>query len=269
MIHLLPIIVASGFRPIVATGGSVTDITVSGTPWRVHTFTSSGTFSVTDSGSDGNGVEYLIVAGGGGGGGYLSFAFISEGGAGGAGGYLTNIGNNRVSVFNQNYPITIGLGGSPGVSGFVEATKGTNGGNSFAFDLTAIGGGGGGATDNSPTRNGSSGGSGGGGSSQRGLGGAGTSGQGHAGASGSFNNSGGGGGAGGPATIVSNVQIQGPGIANSITGSAITYAEGGFNSIPTANTGSGGKRGTATNGSGLPSAGASGIVVIRYPLQRA
>jgi hypothetical protein len=49
---------------IIATGGSVTTYTDAGTTYKVHTFTSSGDFEVTSSGS----AEYLIVAGGGGGG---------------------------------------------------------------------------------------------------------------------------------------------------------------------------------------------------------
>jgi hypothetical protein len=49
--------------PISATGGTVT---TAGDGKTIHTFTASGTFTVTS----GNGnVEYLVVAGGGGGGG--------------------------------------------------------------------------------------------------------------------------------------------------------------------------------------------------------
>ena len=44
-----------------ATGGNTTN-DIAG--WRVHTFTNSGTFTVTSSGA----VEYLIIGGGGGGG---------------------------------------------------------------------------------------------------------------------------------------------------------------------------------------------------------
>jgi len=66
---------------VTATGGT---IATSGN-FKIHTFTSSGTFSVSDAG-DANGsntVEYLIVAGGGSG-------AASYGGGGGAGGFRIN-----------------------------------------------------------------------------------------------------------------------------------------------------------------------------------
>ena len=64
-----------------ATGGS---IATSG-DFKIHTFTSSGTFEVTTEYSDPSAypVEVLVVAGGGGGG-----DGTGNGGAGGAGGYL-------------------------------------------------------------------------------------------------------------------------------------------------------------------------------------
>ena len=61
---------------VAATGGNTTD-DVGG--YRIHTFTSSGTLSV----SAGGYIEVLVVAGGGGGGGYY------YGGGGGAGGFVT------------------------------------------------------------------------------------------------------------------------------------------------------------------------------------
>jgi len=65
---------APGF--IEATGGTITTID---TDYKVHTFTSSGTFEITS--GLGN-VEHLVIAGGGGGG--------AGGAAGaGAGGYVT------------------------------------------------------------------------------------------------------------------------------------------------------------------------------------
>ena len=77
----------ANWRPIseaypVATGGTVTDTVIGGIPYRVHSFTTTGssTFTVTRTGE----VEYLILAGGGGGGGVIA-------GGGGAGGLLTGI----------------------------------------------------------------------------------------------------------------------------------------------------------------------------------
>jgi hypothetical protein len=76
---------------IVATGGTETTIDIGGTNYKIHTFTSNGSFDVTSIGSTGN-IEYLVVAGGGGGGGH-------RGGGGGAG-------------FNSTINITGGYGGS-------------------------------------------------------------------------------------------------------------------------------------------------------------
>ncbi|QNI79188.1 hypothetical protein SynRS9909_01200 [Synechococcus sp. RS9909] len=69
-----------GFRPIQATGGVVSEITVAGVRYRLHSFLAVGShsFVVLDPGSDGL-IDYLVVGGGGGG---------STGG-GGAGGVLT------------------------------------------------------------------------------------------------------------------------------------------------------------------------------------
>ena len=60
---------------MVATGGTIT----TDGDFKVHTFTGSSTFTVTQLGDDGT-VEYLVIAGGGGGG-------PRGGGGGGAGGY--------------------------------------------------------------------------------------------------------------------------------------------------------------------------------------
>ena len=53
---------------LTATGGVISDYTVSGTVYRSHIFTSSGTFDVTEIGTFGSNVDFLVVAGGGGGG---------------------------------------------------------------------------------------------------------------------------------------------------------------------------------------------------------
>ena len=128
--------------PVFATGGTVTEITQGGFAYRVHTFTSDGTFEVVRGGE----VEYLVVAGGGGGG-------KGRGGGGGAGGLLTD--SKSVSV--TSYSLSVGAGGSAGTtsSGFAG-----NGDNSSGFGVTAIGGGGGrnGGSDGDGTSGGSGGG---------------------------------------------------------------------------------------------------------------
>lgn len=78
---------------ISATGGNSTN-DVSGD--RVHTFTSSGTLTVTGSGN----VQVLVVGGGGGGGG-------STGGGGGAGGLIYT---NSYAVSSGSYTVTVGAG---------------------------------------------------------------------------------------------------------------------------------------------------------------
>ena len=67
----------------IATGGVIGDYVVGNNIYRTHTFTSSGTFNVTELGTLENTVDYLIVGGGGGGGGGY------EAGGGGAGGFRT------------------------------------------------------------------------------------------------------------------------------------------------------------------------------------
>lgn len=237
-----------------AAGGTVTE---SG-GYRIHTFTSSGTFQVNKGSSD---IEYLVVAGGGGG-----ATDGDVGGGGGAGGLLVGTTN----VTSQSYTIVVGGGGSGGTSSYTPATgaggNGATGGNSSAFSVTSLGGGYGGTRNN----NGGPGGSGGGGGDQNNggaFGGAGTTGQGYAGSQGlPFNANGGndqgaGGGAGGPASSA----VAGSGVVSDISGSSVTYAAGGRGQGPTtaaANTGNGG-RGSATSSE---SNGGSGIVIIRYEI---
>jgi len=261
-----------GFVYAAATGGTVT----TDGDYKVHSFTSSGTFTVTTAGE----VEYLIVAGGGGGGQY-------GGGGGGAGGLL----NSTVSSLSvAAYTITVGAGGSGGSSQ-------TNGANSSALGFTAIGGGQGG----NPHTAGSTGGSGGGGSTANAAtGGAATSGQGNIGGGGATggSESGGSGGGAGAAGVTgvanSNGKAGGIGLVNDISGSNVYYAGGGGAGVVggsytggaggtgggghggagsgetgktagTANTGGGGGGGAYVNGYGA--AGGSGIVIIRYKFQ--
>jgi hypothetical protein len=143
---------------ITATGGT---ITCDG-DYKVHTFTSPGTFTVSSLGNCaagplGNTVDYVVVGGGGGSGG---------GGGGGAGGFRE--GNNPCSytgsplatsalpVSVQGYPISIGGGGAspgpgavPGCSGSpstfstITSTGGGHGAK-FVYGITGNGGSGGG-----------------------------------------------------------------------------------------------------------------------------
>ena len=264
---------------VTATGGTITETG----GYRIHTFTSGGTFTVITGGN----VEVLVVAGGGGGGGASDTASAG----GGAGGFRTAA---LTVVAGSAITVTVGAGGAKSTAG--AGHPGNNGFNSIFDSVTATGGGGGGSypsTVEGHVYGGASGGSGGGGS-YGGIGGAGT--QGFAGGSGSTGSAqpgGGGGGAGGAggdatATVGGN---GGSGSASSISGVSVTYAGGGgggsYNSSTPGSGGLGGGASGAHNtdggdaaantgggGGGTGSspatarsggAGGSGIVIVRYP----
>ncbi len=236
-----------------STGGTITNVG----GYRIHTFTASGSFTVTGFSA----VDYLVVGGGGAGSGVNSYGGA---GGGGAGGFVPG----STSVTPQIYPITVGAGG---------ATAGANGGNSsFGSIATAIGGGGGG----NPASAGGSG----GGAQGMGPGGAGTAGQGNAGGAGAGLGAGGGGGganaAGGASS--SGPGAGGAGTPSSITGAAVTYAGGGGGFVGVAGSpygpggaGGGGTGGASAGTNGLGGGGGgnfqggSGVVIIRYPFSTA
>jgi len=119
--------ILSGGVPLVATGGTITNIS----GWRVHTFTSSGTFNVTQLGTY-NTLEYLVIGGGGGGGGLLG------GGGGGGGGYRSSVAGELsgggasaeppLTATVGAYSVVVGNGGAASASN--GNTKGGSGGNS-------------------------------------------------------------------------------------------------------------------------------------------
>jgi hypothetical protein len=152
------LVLAKGIAVPAIGGDVVEEINVSGTNYRVHKFTTVGTFSFTAYTS--LSVEYLVVAGGGSGG-YNILG--GGGGGGGAGGLLS--GSTNLS--NGSYQVTVGTGG------IYVLGAGQNGGNSVFNSITAIGGGGGGggASGLDPAKVGCSGG--GSGSGQAGFGGSG------------------------------------------------------------------------------------------------
>jgi len=269
-----------------ATGGLI-----SYTPTTtVHTFLSSGTFTVTNPSL--TSVNYLVVAGGGGGGSGTDNA----GGGGGAGGFRTGTGL-PVSVSPGVYPVTVGAGGNKDANGSDSVFNSPGVESSTKF--TSTGGGRGADRINNAA---GTGGSGGGGAEAANMtGSAGntppfTPSQGNTGGNGSNNVGGGGGGAGGPGsagTPNGSGGAGGNGTASTISGTSITYAGGGGGgtnhpgtpqtrasggpggggagglqtpSTPavagTENTGGGG----GGRASGAPgAAGGSGIVIIAYP----
>jgi hypothetical protein len=115
----------SHFQPSVslkATGGTVTYAN----GYKIHTFTSSGTFQVLSGSSK---IEYLVVGGGGGGGGSAGDGWNS--GGGGAGGFLTG-----TKFVKESLSVIVGLGGTRGTStssnNAAGTTQGTNGGETLS-----------------------------------------------------------------------------------------------------------------------------------------
>lgn len=263
----------------VPSGGT---ITTDGN-YKVHTFTSSGTFT-TNSGPFSGNFEYLVIAGAGGGG-------SGTAGGGGAGGYLTS---SSVTLSDATYPVVIGAGGAGGASADNNGVQGST----SSFNSTApIGGGYGGQESTSGGAGGSGGGC--GGVAANG-GGSGTAGQGYDGGNSSgYSGPGfGSGGGGGSSAVGANASgstggAGGNGTASSLTGSSVTRAGGGgggsrssgsagaggsggggaggaggsnSGSAGTTNTGSGGGGG-ADNSGNTGGNGGSGIVIIRYQFQ--
>lgn len=239
------ILASQGAGSISATGGTITNITVNGIAYKLHTFTSNGTFTI-NSGADN--VDYLIVGGGGSGGaGWGVSTYFRGGNAGtqsqgttfkGEGSYSVTIGNggSSVSVVSNDRP------GS-------QTANGNSGGSSSVFSVTASGGSGG--------TSGSTGGTGAGGSATDRNGGPGADVSAFLGQSAGTTYLGGGGGSATGNDFDGNYASGGiggggrSGFANGVGG--------------TANTGSGGGSGWYTFSGGATSgSGGSGIVYIRY-----
>ena len=283
-----------------ATGGTETTVG----DYKIHTFTSSGTFTVTQAGNPlGSDVaDYWVLAGGGAGSGRGS----RGGGGGGAGGWRESVPNpaawtasplanpgGGLNLSVQAYPITVGSGGA-GAPGEGTGTKGSP---SVFATITSAGGGNG--------VGGGNGGTGGSGGGPSGYDGSGTAAgntpavsppQGNPSGTADTSHVGTHGGGGGGAGAAGSNQNGGNGATTSITNSPLTKAGGGGGGANSNSAGSGGSGGgtagsaqppgsgfsasaAANSGSGSgghssspPSAGGtgnggSGIVVIRYKFQ--
>jgi hypothetical protein len=155
----------SAFKPLVATGGTVTTCGA----YKIHVFTSPGTFCVSCAGVNAQ-VDYIVQAGGGGGG--------RTGGAGAGGLRFTSVNytapsctsprsGTEITLCAQAYPITIGGGGSgipanPPVP-VPSANKPTKGSDSVFSTITSAGGGAANNPQSGSTGTNTNGGSGGGG----------------------------------------------------------------------------------------------------------
>jgi len=211
-------------------------------------------------------VDYLVVGGGGAGGtGY------GPSGGGGAGGYRT--ATSYTVVPGTSYDVVVGAGGASVDGSSVTPGVGANGGDSrFATIYSSGGGGGGGSADNA-----ADGGSGGGGYFANGAGGAGNDGsyspvEGYAGGLGGDNTKSSWAGAGGGgASEVGEAAMRtvsnndggdgGDGIANSITGSSVTYAGGGGGA--TDESGTEGQGGSGGGGNGCHKSGGGGYTPVQ------
>jgi hypothetical protein len=257
---------------ITASGGNT--VSTDG-DYKVHTFTSPGTFTVCSVGNQygSNEVSYMVVAGGGAGGTHTNPSGQGGSGGGGAGGFregktpqctytssplvCTSGSNNGLPVTATGYPITVGGGGSQ--RNYPAPANGGDGSNSSFSTITSNGGGGGGRGGQSATGN--TGGSGGGGAGAPGLhaGGAGntpptTPAQGTNGGSGKCGAYGGGGGGG--ATVAGWDAIAGAGNPTTAPTSG-TGATTSINGTPTAYAGGGGGGGWS-GGSASTNAGGAG-----------
>ena len=164
-----------------ATGGTVTtytaDIDGQGSKnYKVHTFTSSGTFAVSSVGTDAT-ISVLCVGGAGGGGGYGATRYGGGGGAGGMEYYDYSVPFDNRNLYGQqnyynehnsigraqkkditaqNYTVYVGSGGSGG--GYNYSGSGGNGSYIRLADgstyLVIVRGGGGGFSGNYSSSNG-------------------------------------------------------------------------------------------------------------------
>ena len=136
-----------GAQFIAATGGTVTTVD---TNFKVHTFTSPGTFCVSAAGNSAgsNTVSYMVVAGGGG----TDKGNPGSTGGGGGGGFREGLGLNDsytgsplrattgVPVTATGFPVTVGAGGTGGPAPG-PGSAATQGSSSIFSSITSAGGG--------------------------------------------------------------------------------------------------------------------------------
>lgn len=188
------------------SGGDVDTVSVAG--FTLHTFTSSGTLSVSSSID----VQYLVV-GGGGGGGTVTTGSGRAGGGGGGGEVLLSPGfatNGFVTLAPGDYDVVVGTGGAAGQDGLQSSFNGLVADPGWGGEVSVMDGGNGG---------------------QGGASGSGNSG----GADGDVNANYTGGGGGGDSTVGAKAEFFGQAGAGG-AGTEVT----GFTAAPTAYGGGGG-----------------------------
>jgi hypothetical protein len=189
-----------------AQGGN---IVVSDGTYMYHAFTSSGSFTPSQSLT----ADVLVIAGGGGGG-------KDKGGGGGAGGLSYQTSRSLTAT---TYPVTVGAAGAGGTVYSVTTSAAFAGNNSIFDTITSLGGGFGGTDYYAATQHGGSGGSGGGASRAGNIG---TATQGNSGGATGFGNAGGTGSEGSPFNRYGGGGGGGAGSAGTNAGSS-TAAAGG------------------------------------------
>ena len=147
----------SGASFISATGGNC--VSTVDTNFKVHVFTSPGTFCVSAAGGPLAVADYVVVAGGGGGGGGSNGSVFGAGGAG-AGGYREShvagtsgpytasplAATTSLPISVGAIPVTVGAGGTgSAATSPCNRVRGTDGSNSIFSTITSAGGGSGGS----------------------------------------------------------------------------------------------------------------------------
>lgn len=218
----------SYIRGLNATGGNVEDKIIGGQTYRIHTFSSSGTFTVISGGD----AEILMVGTGGKWSGRVGTTY----GAGGGGGEVLEFTERLNS--NTNYSITVQNQKNPYRTSSTRDTYATK-----AFNRSARAGLSGGYYAPDYDRGG-------------------TSGNGNQGGLRDYIRGGAGGGAGGPGTGA--LKNNGPGVESSITGTSVEYGAGGFGT-ETENAPSGWPTAYGS-GESRSRYSLNGVVIIRYPI---
>ena len=257
-----------GSQFITATGGTITTVC---TNFKVHTFTSDGTFCISAGAGALAKVDYMVVAGGGGGGGAGGPNWGGAGG-GGAGGFresvpspaaytaspLANPGN-QISVSPGPMSVTVGAGGPAGSTPSPSAAA--HKGSDSVFSTITSTGGGGGSGANTAINAGGPGGSGGGGYSTPTKGSGNTPSQtppqGSDGGVGTYPSAptyahGGGGGATAAGGGDSGPNPGGCGATTNFSGSPVTLAGGGGSGVAQSSKSNGGPGGGGEGGRGSP-----------------
>ena len=157
MTHYALLVGAGGWIPTAASGGTESTQDINGITYKVHKFTSTGDFVITNFGTE-RSIEVFMWGGGGAVGGYNAPGGLDPGRNGGDGGGGAYAENTDVSINVETLKVCVGGGGTkgdggtPGTGGSgvtISSTKyycGGDGNKSDNPNFSQSGGGGGGAS---------------------------------------------------------------------------------------------------------------------------